>query len=250
VETLTTDRHFRGAECISMRDSWDNPAGFHVAMQGGANNWTHRHYDLGSFILEANGVRWIIDSGRESQTYHRHVNHTPRGDFYRVRAEGHNTLVINPDEHPGQADDAMAVFSDFISNPKDASASLDLTDAYKEHAGSVRRSFQLVRGKSFAVSDEIRCYEPSEICSYFHTQAAVELAPDKRKATLSQAGKSMEVTLVSPRDATFEILPAQPGPASPKPAKQASNEDRRKLAVRLTDVRSANIKVVFSMPPH
>jgi hypothetical protein len=245
---LPLDRHFAGAECVSMRDSWADTRGFTVAMQGGANNWTHRHYDLGSFILEADGVRWIIDSGKENETYQRHVNKLLREDFYRVRAEAHNTLVINPDKGAGQSADGKAAFTEFVSNPKGAGVSLDLTDAYKEHATKVRRTFQLERGHWFAVADEIHCSEPSEIWSSFHTQADVTLDPDKRKATLTQSGKSLVVLLVSPDNATFEVLPAQPGPASPKPAKQASNNGRRKLAVRLKDVRSANIKVVFKLP--
>ena len=111
------------------------------------------------------------------------------------------------------------------------------------------RSFELVRGKSFAVTDKITCLKPADICSYFHTEAEVELSPDKRKATLRQAGKSLVVDLLSPADAVFEVLPALPGPASPKPAKQASNKGRRKLAVRLNHVRSASIKVMFSLLP-
>lgn len=248
IEGLPTDRHFRGTEYASMRDSWEEGKGFVVALQGGSNRWTHRHYDLGSFILEADGVRWIIDSGREGQTYHRHVNHTPREDFYRVRAEGHNTLVINPDKEPGQASAAMAVFTKFESTPSTAIAVLDLTGAYKDHAGNVRRTFELVRGKSFTVADEITAAKPAEVWSFFHTQAAVELAADKRRAKLNQDGKSLVAELLAPAEATFELLPAGPAAGSPKPARQASNEGRRKLAVRLKGVTSTRVKVVFTLP--
>lgn len=246
---LYPDRYFRGAECASMRDSWVDTRGFAVALQGGSNDWTHRHYDLGSFILEAGGVRWIIDPGKESQTYQRHVNKLSREDFYRVRAEGHNTLVIDPDESPGQAPDAMAVFKSFDSNPMSAKAVLDLSSAYNEHASHVDRTFELFRMKAFIVTDDVTCLKPSDIHSSFHTEAGVELSADKRRATLSQAGKSLEVSLLSPDGAVFEVLPALPGPASPKPAKQASNKDMRKLTVTLKDARSARIKVMFSPPP-
>jgi hypothetical protein len=248
LSELPLDRYFAGAECVAMRDSWVDTRGFTVAMQGGSNRWTHRHYDLGSFILEAGGVRWIIDSGKEGETYQRHVNKQLREDFYRVRAEGHNTLVIDPDKGPGQSPDGQAAFAEFVSNPKGAGVALDLTAAYKEQAESVRRTFQLERGHWFAVTDEVQCSEPSEIWSYFHTQADVKLDPDKRKATLTQSGKSLVVLLVSPDDATFEVLQALPGPASPQPAKQASNDGSRKLAVRLQGVRSASTRVVFKLP--
>jgi hypothetical protein len=246
---LYPDRYFRGAECAAMRDSWVDTSGFAVALQGGSNDWTHRHYDLGSFILEAGGVRWIIDSGKEGETYQRHVNHMKREDYYRVRAEGHNTLVIDPDESPGQAPDAMAAFKSFDSNPMSAKAVLDLGSAYKEHASHSIRTFELFRGRSFVVTDEITCLKPSDIHSSFHTEAEVELSPDKRKATLRQAGKSLVMDLVSPAGAVFEVLPALPGNASPKPAKQAANKGRSKLMVTLKDTGSAMIKVMFSPPP-
>jgi hypothetical protein len=245
---LPPDRHFAGAECASMRDSWKDTNGFTVAMQGGSNRWTHRHYDLGSFILEADGIRWIIDPGKDRETYQRHANQLAREDFYRVRAEGHNTLVINPDKGPGQALDGKAAFSSFDSRPDGASAVLDLTNAYPGQALRVTRTYDLLRGKSFVVTDDITCPKPSRIVSSFHTRAEVKLDATKRKATLTQAGKSLEVSLLSPEAAAFEVLPAAPGPASPNPAKQASNEGMRKLTVTLEDAAAANIKVVFALP--
>jgi hypothetical protein len=246
---LYPDRYFAGAECASMRDSWVDTRGFTVALQGGSNNWTHRHYDLGSFILEAGGVRWIIDSGKDGETYQRHANKLRREDFYRVRAEGHNTLVIDPDEGPGQSPDGMAAFTSFESRVDAAKAVLDLSRAYPEQASRITRTFELFRGRSFIVADDITCLKPSRIVSSFHTEAEVELSADKRKATLRQAGKSLEVSLLSPDGAVFEVLPALPGTASPKPAKQASNKGRSKLTVTLKDASSARIKVMFSPPP-
>jgi hypothetical protein len=245
---LPLDRHFGGAEVASMRDSWVDSRGFTVALQGGSNAWTHRHHDLGSFILEAGGVRWIIDSGKEGETYQRHVNRQKREDFYRVRAEAHNTLVFNPDESPGQALDGTASFTSFESKLGGAKAVLDLTPAYAKHVSRAERTFELSRGKSFAVTDRITCRQASDIHAFFHTAAEVELSADKRQAILRQDGKSLVVDLLSPPAAAFEVRPAGPGPASPKPAKQAPNDGRRKLAVRLEDTASATIKVVFSPP--
>ncbi len=245
---LPLDRHFAGAEVASMRDSWVDSHGFTVALQGGSNRWTHRHYDLGSFILEADGVRWIIDSGKERETYQRHVNRQNREDFYRVRAEGHNTLVIDPDKGPGQEPDGLAAFTSFESRPDTAKAVLNLTPAFRDQARRIERTFELFRGKSFVVTDDITCRKASDIHSFFHTAAEVELSPDKRQATLRQAGKSLVANLLSPDDAVFEVLPARPGRASPNPPKQASNDGRRKLAVELKDVRSARIQVSFALP--
>ena len=68
-----------------MRDSWDNGKGFSVALKGGSSTRVHSHMDLGSFILEYDGVRWVTDFGKDAQTYQRHTNKAGRWDFYRTR---------------------------------------------------------------------------------------------------------------------------------------------------------------------
>ena len=247
--SMPLDRHFRKAEVVTMRDSWEDDGGFTIAMQGGDNGASHRHLDLGSFILEADGQRWIVDSGRESQTYHSHRHHIPRHDFYRVRAEGHNTLVIQPDAGADQDPRARAAFTRFASEKDYAAASIDLTAAYREHAAKVARSFRLERGRSFTVTDEIACTNGSEIWSFFHTRAEVELAPDRRTATLMQKGKSLRVRLVQPAGASFELMAAGPLPDSPDPAMQTPNQGLRKLAMHLTDAMDARITVRFERIP-
>ncbi len=246
ISQMPLDRHFREVEKVSMRDSWKDGEGFAAALEGGSNNASHSHIDGGTFILEADGVRWIIDSGKDDQTYQRHTNNAARTDFYRIRAEGHNTLVINPDAGAGQVGDANAVFTSFDSQKERASAELDLSGAYAEHAEKVTRTYKLERGKSFTVTDGILCKEPSSIWSFFHTDAAVTLSADKRTATLKKDGRAFTASLALPSDATFEVLPAEPAEQSPDPAAQTPNTGRCKLAVHLDAVKEASIVVRFS----
>lgn len=243
--SLPLDKHFRNVEVASMRDSWTDGDGFIVAMQGGDNGESHRHLDLGSFILEAEGVRWIIDSGKEPETYQRHRNHEERTSYYRIRAEGHNTLVFDPDRDPDQDPRGKATFTGFVSEKTRALATLDLSNVYGKNAGKVTRTFTLERGSGFTVTDKIKRNKPSEVWSFFHTEAKVELSGDKRSALLRQGDKTLRVSLALPADAVFEVKPADPFPSSPNPAKQQSNEDRRKLAVHLSGAKDVEITVHF-----
>ena len=242
---MPLDRHFRRAECASMRDTWNNGHGFIVALQGGANRGSHRHLDLGSFILEMDGVRWIIDSGKDGATYQRHKSKASRWDFYRTRAEGHNTLVFNPDGELDQSLGAVTRFNAFTSKPDRATTEINLTSAYKKDASKVMRSFELLRDKAFTVTDHIICPKPAALWSYFHTNAEVTLSDDKRSGTLRQGDKTLRVKLLSPARALLTVMPAAPGPKSPKPTQQASNKGRCKLAVHLEAVRDTVITVRF-----
>ena len=245
LKAMPLDKHFRGFECVSMRDTWRDGEGFAIAIQGGKNKGFHRHLDLGSFILEADGIRWIIDSGKERQAYQRHKNKAGRYDFYRLRAEGHNTLVINPDGSLDQDMEGDAPFVSFKSQPEQAKAVQDLTSAYAQRARKITRTFTLLRGKRFTVVDEISCKDPSQVWSFFHTAADVRLDPDARSATLESEGKELRVELASPANARFEVMPARPAAKSPNPSVQESNEGRRKLTVHLDHVESTRIEVLF-----
>lgn len=245
AQDMPLDRVFRKVECGSLRDGWEPAKGFTVGLEGGRNNGHHRHLDLGSFILECDGVRWIRDSGKEKETYHTDQNHQERWDFYRTRAEGHNTLVFNPDMNPDQSPVGSAAFTPIRSEAARATTSLDLTKAYADNATKVIRTFTLDRGRSFSVVDEITCKHPSTVWSFFHTEAKVEIAGDKRSATLTDHGKKLTVRLLAPDGATLTAMPAEPLPSSPQIKKQAENNKFSKLAVRLEGITSTRIEVQF-----
>ena len=246
AQDMPLDRVFRKVECGSLRDGWEPGKGFIVALEGGSNSGSHRHLDLGSFILECDGERWICDSGKESETYHRDQNHQNRWDFYRTRAEGHNTLVFNPDKKPDQNLKGSAAFTAVRSEAARATTTLDLTKVYADNATKVIRTFTLDRGRSFSVVDEITCKQPSTVWSFFHTEAKVEIAGDKRSATLTDQGKKLTVRLMAPDGATLIAMPAEPLPSSPQIKKQADNKKLSKLAVHLEGITSTKMEVQFA----
>ncbi len=245
VSALPLDKYFRRAECASMRSAWDDPNALVVGFQAGDNRnlGGHRHLDLGSFILEALGERWAIDSGTERQTYMRHRHHNPKWKYYRVRAEGHNTLVMNPDEGPDQELKATANIAPFESTRDRAVAVVDLSEAYAGHARRVQRTLSMIDRAYVTVTDEVEADESAELWWFMHTEADVQLSGDKATATLSQNGKQLSVQIVEPAGATFTVLPAGPLPTSPNPDEQASNEGRRKLAIHLTEVTQLKLTV-------
>jgi hypothetical protein len=243
ITTLPLDKHYRGSECASMRSAWGDPDALIVGFQAGQNHdGAHRHLDLGSFILDALGERWAIDSGVERETYLRHLNKRQRWEFYRVRAEGHNTLVIRPDQGPDQELDAFAAI-DFKSTSARAVAATDLSQAYAGRARRVRRTLSLLDRTYVVVADEVESDTPTEIWWFLHTKADIELNDDRRIATLHQNGKRLFAQIDAPAQACFEVMDASPLPTSPNPKVQADNQDRRKLAIHLQNVTDLRLAV-------
>lgn len=248
LNSMSLDKHFRVAEIITMRDSWENGKGFAIAMKGGSSTRVHSHMDLGSFILECEGVRWFTDFGKDRQTYQRHINKAGRWDFYRTRAEGHNTLVINPEFKGSQkrTEDGIAEFIKFESGKESAVAVLDVSKAYYNDA-LFKRTFTLTRGKEFRIADEIKCKEPSELFLFYHTDAEIELTKNNRQAILNKDGKSMVVNLVKPLGAQFEVLAAEPLPESPILPFQEKNEGIQKLSIHFIDAEAVDVEITLRM---
>jgi hypothetical protein len=232
IEDVPLDKHFRGTEVATMRSCWTDPDALFVGIKAGKNGIAHAHQDLGSFILYGLGERWIQDMGTEGQVYQSHRHGLPHSQFYRVREEGHNTLVLNPGPGYSQGARAEARFLRFEHTPDEALAVVDLTDAYGQHAVSATRGFRFfAQRRALLVQDELQPKDSAELWWFAHGAANTVMTLDAtgRKATLQRNGKFCHVYLLEPADATLMILPARPLPSSPDPDIQNPNEGISKL---------------------
>ncbi|MBI3461855.1 MAG: heparinase II/III family protein, partial [Planctomycetes bacterium] len=100
-QSLPLDWHFQRVSVVFLRGAWNDANATYVGFKGGDNRVNHGHLDLGSFVLEALGQRWIADPGPDNYNLPGYFG-SQRWSYYRCRAEGHNTLVINPEPAPDQ----------------------------------------------------------------------------------------------------------------------------------------------------
>jgi hypothetical protein len=242
---LPLDKYWRTVEVVTMRSRWNDPQAMFVGMQSGSNRVNHNHLDLGSFVLDALGQRWAVDLGADDYNLPGYFGRQ-RYNYYRLRAEGHNTLVLNPDQKADQDPGATAKISRFESKPDRAFAVAELTPAYAKQAEEVHRGILLLRQGALLLQDEVRAAKPVDFWWFVHTPAAVALDEDGRAATLSQGGATFTAWLLGPAGARFEVRPADPLPSSPQPPKQARNDRIRKLTVHLPATRDVRLAVVFS----
>lgn len=240
---LPLDKHFGHIEVASMRSSWEEKDALFVGWKAGDLKANHGDLDLGSFVLDALGVRWAVDLGSDDYNMPGYFG-SQRWSYYRKRAEGHNTLVLDPSAAADQDPAAVARIVFYGASDGEAVSIADLTPGYRRHASSVKRGIALIDGRSqVLVQDEIEAPHPSEIWWFMHTRANVSLDGDGSTAILEQGGKRLAVRVLSPEGAAFTVMPAAPLPTSPNPSVQAVNHDVRKLAIQLHDVTSTCIAV-------
>lgn len=240
---LIPDKLFKNAEIAVFKG--DNS---YVGMHAGKVGVAHGEFDAGSFVYDALGERFVSDLGPDSYSLSEYNTVRDNFPYYRRRAEGHNTLVINPDESAGQDTNGKTKFTAFESKVGNASATADLTSAYEKYgAESVVREFEFDRNSQILeITDTVVCEEPSEIYSFIHTKADVSLGADNKSAELTLNGKAVTVELLSPSSATLSVMDAVPLSTSPNPDGQNANSGVKKLYVHLQNVSNAEIKLRLS----
>ena len=238
---MPLDFYFDSIETATMRSSWEKEA-IYVGFHGGYNGETHAHLDVGSFVLDAEGERFIMDPGPDDYNL-------PGGVFnrYRYRAEGHNTLVVNPDAGFDQREEGRGVMTCFGSSPDECKAVCDMTDAYREKVNRLERTVALTEGRTkVVITDQVDAAEPVQLYWFAHTEAEIELLEDGRSAVLEINGKQLLAEILSDEQCgvKWTVMDPKPLPDTPIIAGQAQNEGIRKLAIYVPQFKGT-LRVAF-----
>ncbi len=229
------DYSLPGGVIAATRSGWEK-ADYFIAVKGGDNADHTAQLDIGSFVLEAGGQRWGIELGVDSERatgleVKPGGDRTKRFELYLENTLGQNTLVID-----GNQDlEAKAKVLVGASSLEKGLAVVDMTDAYGKAAKDVHRGALVVRGtKPYAViQDDLVIKTTQTITWSMHTKA--EIAADGAKATLTQGGKTLIATIVSPAGATFSS-------GTPPEPSNAQSRDLVKEKVNILKVALADAK--------
>lgn len=246
AESLPLNRLFAGIDVSSTRQAWGDPNAWWVGAKGGRPGFNHNQLDSGSFALEALGERWAIDLGKENYNVPGYWEANPGGrrwTYYRSRAEGHNTLVLDPDACEDQDPLSTSKVVTFESASDGGFSITDLTGAYR--GTPVRRGVGLFDQTRVVVQDELQLSQSTDIWWFMHTRATIQLTDGGRTAVLEQNGKELHARLLSPAGATFTVEDAIAMPSSPQPPENTANAGIRKLTVHLQASAPTTVLVVF-----
>ncbi|MGG1516602.1 heparinase II/III family protein [Paenibacillus oryzisoli] len=236
VPNLPLDKHYRGIEVATMRSAWQDPEAVFIGFKAGDNQAPHGELDMGTFVVDALGERWIMDNGEGNRRWPDFWDMGTNGKrwtYYKKRAEGHNTLVINPrpqhgdaDANPDQDPLAKGAIAQFQASATECYATMDLTAAYAQAADKVLREIALVDNRQhIRIHDEIALKEAGDILWFLHinSQASVKLSEAGRMVTLTIGDKSLQIQLTcAEEEAAFTVMEAKPLPTSPDPEVQWS----------------------------
>lgn len=195
----------------AFRTSWIDPHALYLAIKAGSPGASHGHMDIGSFVLEADGVRWSLDLG--AQNYHRLESRGfglwdarqggERWKLFRYHNRGHSTLLVDDQE---QLVRSHAPITEFSEDPM--TVTVDMSATYAGQLASAQRRFRVEGDRRVLIEDHLQGgAKPAQVRWAMITTA--RLKPD---GWLEEAGKRLRLEVVSPTEAKLRSWPADPPP--------------------------------------
>ena len=237
IDSLPLDFGAIGAENAAFRSGWDVSKDIYAAIHFGANDAYHGHLDMGTFVIDYAGKRFFCDLGPDD------YNLPEYRKLYRIRAEGHNTLVINSDFEFDQNFHAGTLISEYKEG--DISyAKADMSPAFKGQ--TVYRTLSLNhKTKEVTLFDEIKCDENDLIYWFAHSKADIVLEDNNKVAILTKDGIKLKAEIVS-SGLEFTIEDPIPLPSSPNNPNQSPNPGVKKLRIKTSGNKEFKIEIKFS----
>jgi hypothetical protein len=198
-----------------MRTSWTDPNAIYVGMKGGSVSVNHAHMDIGSFVMDAEGVRWAMDFGMQDyesleskgiQLFGRSQD-AQRWTVFRYTNLVHNTLAVN-NQHQKVTGHAPITASS--ATPSFMNAVTDLTEIYKGSVAKANRGIAVVDKSYVVVRDEIETInEVTTIRWTMLTPATVRIT-GTNKAELTKDGKKLILQVDAPATVAMKIWSTDP----------------------------------------
>lgn len=215
--------YLRGIDYMYIRENNNSDETLYIGMHGGDNKASHGHLDAGSFFIQASGETWAQGNlGLETPypadyftitapayTAAPTTSATTKGRFYyyRVKTEGKNCLVFNPDARPEQNPDGSATLSTKAHDGSGGYHVIDLTNVYSRDVSAYKRGVKLNRNTGvITVQDEFTPKVTSTVYWLMHSPATdgLMISADGKTATMTKNGKTYYAVISSPANAVFD----------------------------------------------
>lgn len=205
----------QGANPVAlMRTSWTDPNAIYVGFKAGSPSVDHGHMDVGSFIMESDGIRWASDFGMQDyqsleskgiQLFGR-TQDAQRWKVFRLTNRVHNTLTI---DNQLQQVKGYAKIDQFSDNPNFTFAVSNISSVYENQLKSAVRGVAIVDGKFVVVSDELVAPDrPNKLRWTMLTTASPKLG--ENGLILTKDGKTLNLKVHTNAKVTMKTWSTKP----------------------------------------
>ena len=223
-----------GGDNASFRSGFDEDD-FYAAIHFGDNDAYHAHLDMGNFVVEWRKQRFLCDLGQDN------YNVPNYRLAYRYRAEGHNTVVINPGDGLDQERYSVCHVDRFNDGTVgEAYAVSDVSAAYP--GKDVKRGMRMTEDKKWIiVRDEMKLLESDFGYWFAHTRGEITLLDNGKSAVIEMGGEKLYLAILE--GGIFTVMPAEHLLAEHYQPTQNNNDDVRKLVIRFEGTTDISVAI-------
>jgi hypothetical protein len=196
------------------RSSWDDQ-GIYIGIKGGSPSLSHAHMDVGSFVMDAQGVRWAIDLGKHDYNklesngmdiWNRSQD-SDRWKVFRHNNYSHNTLTVNGELQHVEAHGSIVKnnFSDQFR-----STVVDLSSAYSGQLKSALRGIALAENAYVIIRDELVNNQEAAMVRWAMLSYDSIQFIDDHEAIIRKDGKALSFLILEPKEAKIQSYSTSP----------------------------------------
>lgn len=198
-----------------MRTSWTDKNAIFLGFKAGTPSASHGHMDVGSFVMEANGVRWASDFGKQAYEslelkgvdLWNNSQNSQRWNIFRYNNLAHNTLSFNDSLQRVAGICKMDTWSEKQNN---MFATSDITPVYAGQVKKVIRTASIVKNSYVSIKDEIESLPVSTKVRWtLLTEALPKLNQKDNSIELTKDGKKLLIKVKSLARVTLKIWSTQ-----------------------------------------
>lgn len=235
---------------ISVHRSGSDNRAVYLGMKAGYPAGPHGHMDGGSFLIEADGVRWACDLGMEDYTKQEKAKvdlwnsrqGAGRWKVFRVGPLSHNILMIDNQEQLVNGD---ARITEFKGAGQGQTTTIDMTPLYAKQLKSAARTGKLLPNREVVISDRLTGLKPgAKVRWQMCTQT--DIAGIEGNALKLESGKeTMLVTVVKPAKVSWNVVPDN----KLMVPTDSANKNAKMLTFELEVPKSGNLDIEVRFTP-
>jgi len=193
------------------RSSWTEANAVFVGLKAGSPSGPHGHMDIGSFVMDADGVRWAADLGAES--YHRIESRemsfwsmkqdSDRWRVFRQSSLSHNTLVIGGALQRADGRAAIVRFSEAADFPHTV---VDMGAVYAGQVSGAQRGVALLPSGEVLVRDRLTGLKAGAPVRWAMATPATAGDAGRDTLELRQGKATLAMRILRPAGASWTVL--------------------------------------------
>ena len=221
------------------RSAWGDLRATFIGLKGGAASVSHGHMDVGSFLMEADGVRWAVDPGMQDynsleskgvKLWAREQD-GERWRIFRLGPDAHNILRFDGALPKVAGRGELVRFS-----AKPATSVVNLDAVYEGQVKAVSRGVMLASDRCVLIQDEWTASAKAvEVTWQMLTQADEAVVGDGG-VRLKQAKESLTLRVLAPSDAKIAVEDV----SAPRAPYDAPNPKLKRITITMRTAGGAN----------